>query len=176
MDAAAFSARFARDAFRDPDRSLGYATYSLDRDSRILAASLGASARLPAGAALKAGSRGGYEESDSREAPGFREQLPPDARRWHAEPYAALSAPLGEALALRAEAILARERLESRNLAGVAGSRKAVPFERDAGAATWRALLAWSPPASLLLFAAVTKSGANQASTSRKSPAVFATK
>lgn len=140
---AAASARFAGDAFRDPDRSLGYATYSLERESRVLAAALGLSARLPGGGSLRLGSRGGYEASDSREEPGFREYTPPDARRFHAEPWASLSAPLGAALAFRAEAMLSRERLESENMAGVSGSRVPAPFARDAGAATWRALLAW---------------------------------
>lgn len=136
-------ARFASDGFRDPDRSLGYASYSLDRESRLFSASLGLSARLPAGAGLRLGSRAGYEESDSREEEGFQEYPSPDARRFFAEPTVSLTAPLGRGVSARADGVQTLELLESENVGGIAGMRAPMPFERDAGGRTLRLAFAW---------------------------------
>lgn len=136
-------ARFGTDGFKDPARTLGYASYSLDRESRLFSGSLGLSARLPAGAELRLGSRAGYEESDSREEEGFREYPSPDAGRYFAEPSLVFTAPLGNRLSARAEGLHTRELLKSENVGGIAGLRVPVPFEREADARTLRLGLAW---------------------------------
>ena len=141
-------ARFASDGFRDPEKTLGYSSFSLDRESRIFTGHLGLSSRLPAGAGLsgaglRLGSRVGYEESESREPPGFREFPSPDARRFFGEPYLGITAPLGRGAAARIEGIYTRELLESENVTGIGGNRVPVPFEREADARTLRMGLSW---------------------------------
>jgi hypothetical protein len=144
---ASVLSRTFSDGFRDPGNTLGYRSRELDRDGRVLCASLGLRVALPLGARLRAGTRAGYESSDSRETEGFSEFPAPDAERLFLEPSAAISASPGRGLSARIEGVLSAERLESEAVAGIAGSRRPVPLERDAAAHTLRAALSWEPPA-----------------------------
>jgi hypothetical protein len=143
---AALEAGWQADAFRDPAQSLGYDSYSLERDGRRFAAQAAVSASLPAGIRARIGSRAGFESADSREPGGFRAYPPPDAARAFVEPSLALSLPLPRGLSARAEAVLVRERLESEDVSGLARDRAPAPFTRDGGSETFRLGLAWTAP------------------------------
>lgn len=144
--------RATSDGFRDPGKTLGFRTFSLDREGRLLSASAALLADLPRKARLRLGARAGWEESRSEETEEFREWQPPDAARSFLEPSAALEAPLFKedgigALRARAEAVWTREALETRDRVGLASSRSEVPLERTDWARTLRAGMAWTPEA-----------------------------